>query len=543
MRKITNLFTKLSKLAINQITITLIVSMYIVLPFNLINLSKYSFLEFLSSLFSTLSVVLIFLFLSSYVRILFILLSFLLISINTIAFYFIYKYQVSINLNIIMALFNTDVRESLDFLNINIVIYFFVFAVLPSLIIAMIKIKKVTLKNLFTAFIIIIFFSVLSNFVFKRNLITYGSNSFAKFLPIDGSFLPISYLYFLIRYSMLSFGDFTYKDLSKISTYSIKKQKEPLNIVFIIGESSRVDHYSAYGYKKNTTPNISQIKNLVFFKNNTSCNTSTIPSVSCLLSNIDGKTFRANLKYYLKNEVSSFITIFDHLNFKTYFATTNTYKLGDPMFRRFKTIQNINYISDDRFKENITDLNLLPFLKTFIDEKSTKNKLVILHTIGSHFKYRARYTTTKWTPACTETFDYPSECTQQSLINDYDNTLLVTDELIAKSIETLKNKNAILIFTADHGENLGELNKYGQRLYLHGNDFSEAGEQVIHVPLIIWFSDKYIKYNGSQFLKNAKRLVHSEINHDFIFHSILDCAGIKNKEVINTNLSICSANF
>ena len=92
----------------------------------------------------------------------------------------------------------------------------------------------------------------------------------------------------------------------------------------------------------------------------------------------------------------------------------------------------------------------------------------MMHQLGSHgpeyFK-RSTVSQKKFFPEC-ET-NQLQKCSQQAIINAYDNSILATDELIADTIESLKTLeseyNVGLLYISDHGESLGE-----NGVYLHG---------------------------------------------------------------------------
>ena len=64
-------------------------------------------------------------------------------------------------------------------------------------------------------------------------------------------------------------------------------KSDPLNIVLVLGESSRGSHYSLNGYKKKTNPLLEKRKNLVNFSNATACAPSTRLTVPCLMTSAE----------------------------------------------------------------------------------------------------------------------------------------------------------------------------------------------------------------------------------------------------------------
>ncbi|MBL7664280.1 MAG: sulfatase-like hydrolase/transferase, partial [Bacteriovoracaceae bacterium] len=111
-----------------------------------------------------------------------------------------------------------------------------------------------------------------------------------------------------------------------------------------------------------------------------------------------------------------------------------------------------------------------------------------------------------------------SECTQQEIINSYDNTILYTDHVLKNTIDYLKTKpdfNTAFMYVSDHGESLGENN-----LYLHGLPYWFAPNEQKQIPLFFWANQKFKQTFAldSQCLQQKSNLA---LSHDNIFHSLL----------------------
>src|SRR3546814_15022704 len=68
------------------------------------------------------------------------------------------------------------------------------------------------------------------------------------------------------------------------------------------------------------------------------------------------------------------------------------------------------------------------------------------------------------TPTCDS--EQRGHCSQREIVNSYDNAVLYTDHVLARTINLLKAQpgyDTALVYHADHGESLGD-----NRLYLHG---------------------------------------------------------------------------
>ena len=125
----------------------------------------------------------------------------------------------------------------------------------------------------------------------------------------------------------------------------------------------------------------------------------------------------------------------------------------------------------------------------------------------------------------------PTQVSKEKLINTYDNSILYTDYIITSAIEQLKDKNAIVIYSSDHGELMGEYGKFG-----HGHEKIEEFQQ--DVPLIIWASDRFKKENPGVFESIRKKSGQWK-HHNNIFHTILSIAGIKS-DCIDEKLNLCN---
>ena len=443
-------------------------------------------------------------------------------------------------------------------MNVNVVhskvhscFYFIVFFIIPTILLCLIKwkpifksfnIKKALKINILLSLFLI--FCLILGYILSPRDVFYRKNKYIPhfnfFVPLNPNYIPVNVIQGFFKNILLRRGKHNYLDLTLNNKFNFTNQSsEPLVVVLIIGESARAANFSINGYKRETNPLLSKIPNLVSFKNFTSCNTGTIASVTCLLSSQSGEKFRAKLQYNLTTNIDSFIPIFNKLNFTSYFASTSAYRSGDPIFYRFLQSNIISYLAKSKLAEHARDELIIQSMKDILDDGVNENKLVMFHTFGSHYKYVIRYPKEfeKFTPICSKNPNIElKDCKTEDIVNEYDNTILYTDFVIASVIEHLKDKNAILIYTSDHGESLGE----SQDAFYHGREFESAPINEIHIPTIVWFSNKYIKNYGKDALNNALKNKNKPMNHDYIFNSILDCSMIySNTNIIDKKLSFC----
>lgn len=116
----------------------------------------------------------------------------------------------------------------------------------------------------------------------------------------------------------------------------------------------------------------------------------------------------------------------------------------------------------------------------------------------------------RFTPICDA--NQPKQCTQEQILNTYDNTLYYTDWIVEELIDIAAEFNdykTAVFYLSDHGESLGE-----NRIYLHGMPYSLAPKEQIHIPVIIYHNDK-------QTNQQLQSIPHYKLSHDNLAHSLL----------------------
>jgi lipid A ethanolaminephosphotransferase len=185
------------------------------------------------------------------------------------------------------------------------------------------------------------------------------------------------------------------------------------------------------------------------------------------------------------------------------------------------TMQNVSNLKDPELcaDNECRDEILLKGLQKFIDSLD-KDTVLVLHQMGSHGpEYFKRYPKAfeKFTPVCES--NALNNCSRESIVNGYDNTLLYTDHVLASLIDILRNNqnkvDTAMIYLSDHGESLGEYN-----LFLHGTPYVLAPDQQKHVPMIAWFSESYRRSFAvdTQCLEKRRN---APLSQDNLFHSML----------------------
>lgn len=152
----------------------------------------------------------------------------------------------------------------------------------------------------------------------------------------------------------------------------------------------------------------------------------------------------------------------------------------------------------------------------------------MLHTMGSRGPtYYNRYPDEfkKFTPTC-DTADIQN-CSQESIVNTYNNTILYTDYIVSLAIDILKKftqYESALIYVSDHGESLGENN-----IYLHGLPYNIAPVKQTQVPMLVWMSKTMQKLDFINYDCLKKKAKNGTFSHDNLFSSILGLLEVDSK--------------
>lgn len=325
-------------------------------------------------------------------------------------------------------------------------------------------------------------------------------------------------------------------DISKF-TYKQKKEQnqKPLIAIFIIGESLRSDRLSVNGYERPTTKFLQEYienKNLSVFKDVLSCDILTESAVPCIASGISMDGWLEKKRKTRK----AFSSILTKLGFETYFYGIQHSVIADRYMGEF-------FDTKYRFvREDLQDIDgrndgfyLDKYLIDHLNNNVKEDTVYVIHTEGSHLSYNSRYTKEQ------------ALFGEATLSDQYDNSVVAFDDYIEAMINKFQNNNAIIVYTSDHGESLGEIDKKtGKEVWYHGIGYREdAPKEQRNVPMIVWMSKEFIKNNpekNKQVRKLFFRRDNLNLSHDNIWHSFLDCIGVQSP-VIDTSLSICSADF
>ena len=317
------------------------------------------------------------------------------------------------------------------------------------------------------------------------------------------------------------------------------------NIVLVIGESYNKHHSQLYGYDKATTPFQMEMKNegsLVAFSD-------VVASW-----NLTSFVFKHMLSLYAVGDEGEwcdkplFPEVFRKAGYRVTFITNQfqpkakeaVYDFSGGFFLNDPTLSKAQFDARStrtyRFDDGV--------LKEYdtLSKQNSENNLVILHLMGSHVDYRARYpqqTFRRFTP---QMYNRPElNDKQKRILSDYDNSLLYNDSILYAITQRFMDKDAVVIYVPDHGEEIfdGKPYMYGR---MHGANIDyRLARNEMEIPFWIWGSPKYIENHpyGWIAIQNAKD---KKLMTDVLPHLLLYMGGISTP-LYRENLNVISTKY
>ena len=299
-------------------------------------------------------------------------------------------------------------------------------------------------------------------------------------------------------------------------------------IVLVIGESYNKHHSQLYGYNKPTTPLQLQM----------AADSSLVAFSDVVASwNLTSFVFKHMMSLWTVGDRGEwcdeplFPEVFRKAGYQVTFLTnqfqpkakeavydfSGGFFLNDPEFskRQFDVRNAQTY----RFDESL--------LKAFdgLKNKPEKGRLTILHLMGSHVDYRARYPQSRqyFKPAMYNRPELSDK--QRRILSEYDNSLRYNDSIVWAVTQRFIDKDAVVIYVPDHAEEIfdGKPYMYGR---MHGANIDyRLARNEMEIPFWIWGSPLYIERHpyGWKAIRAAKD---RPMMTDALPHLLLYLAGI-----------------
>lgn len=292
--------------------------------------------------------------------------------------------------------------------------------------------------------------------------------------------------------------------------------------VLVIGETTRAQNWGLNGYTRQTTPKLAARGEQIFnFPNVSSCGTATAVSVPCLFSVFT----RSDYNGTAANRQDNLLDMLQRAGIQVSWIENNSDCKG--LCERVPTTNVIElnlpeYCKGGECLDNI----MLPEMDKALRQDPQRDLVLVLHTLSNHGPtYYERYTNEfrRFTPTC-DTNEI-NRCSQEQLVNTYDNGILYLDNFLEQVIQKLelhKDWESSLFYVSDHGESLRE-----NGIYLHGAPYAIAPIEQTRVPMMMWFSEAFRKnepFNFDCLRQNAQT---RDFSHDNFFHTVISMADMR----------------
>jgi glucan phosphoethanolaminetransferase (alkaline phosphatase superfamily) len=298
--------------------------------------------------------------------------------------------------------------------------------------------------------------------------------------------------------------------------------KAPDVVVMVLGESARFDRWSINGYARETNPLLAREPNLVALQDLITSVSATRLSVPVIISR---KPAMQSLKDGFTEK--SFLSAFKEAGYKTFWLSNQISfgKFDTPVSVFAKEADAVEFLNLGGFTNhsNHDEVLLGPFGRALRDP--APKKLIVLHTLGSHWNYAQRYPARfdQWKPSL-QGIAKPvltDAAIEPQLNNSYDNSILYTDWFLAQLVMQLKaaRNAAALMYVADHGQTLFD---GACRQVFHGHN----NQHEFHVPAFAWYSDAY----GARFPDKVAQLRANRaarLSTENVFHTLVDLGDIR----------------
>ncbi|MWV11212.1 phosphoethanolamine transferase CptA [Pseudomonas sp. R-28-1W-6] len=308
---------------------------------------------------------------------------------------------------------------------------------------------------------------------------------------------------------------------------------QPATLVLVIGESTNRQRMSLYGYPRQTTPELDQLRDqLQVFDNVVTPRPYTIEALQQVLTFAD----QENPEAYLSTP--SLVSLMKQAGYKTYWITNQqTITKRNTMLTTFSKQADEQFYLNNNREQNARQYDgdvFEPFAKVLAD--TAPRKFVVVHLLGAHMSYQYRY------PPEFEHFTdrsgAPDSVTDDQLptYNSYDNAVRYNDHVVASLIKRFAatDPNGLLLYLADHGEAVFDAPKGG----VLGRNEAAPTSPMYTIPFIVWHSPRWQAAQPRDFSLALGRPYSSS----HFIHTWSDLVGLRYAE-FDASKSLVSAEF
>jgi len=446
-----------------------------------------------------------------------------LIPVTAMAAHFMSRYTVYLDADMLRNILHTDGKESGELISLGMLPSLLWLGVLPTLMVWRVRLKARPIGRAVLVRLVCIVLSV----------VVAGGAMMASFQDLSALMrnhkelrhliTPGNYIVSLVRVARHDGARNQPKTPIGLNAHVVGRDPgaKPRLLVIVVGETVRAQNWGLNGYARQTTPQLRDI-GPINFTDVTSCGSATEVSVPCMFSPFG----RAHYDEDRISHTQSLLNVLDHAGIGVLWRDNQTGCKGvceGLPFESFEHAKDPQACTADGCLDEV-------MLHGLADEIARRpgDQVIVMHQLGSHGpSYSKRYPARlrHFTPTC-ETADL-GDCTREEIVNAYDNSVMGTDDFLARTIRFLaeqSSRETAMIYLSDHGESLGE-----NGLYLHGVPYAIAPDTQTHVPMVMWFSPTFAADRNLD-IDCMKRESHAPASQDNLFHSVLGLMQVQTPE-------------
>lgn len=274
-----------------------------------------------------------------------------------------------------------------------------------------------------------------------------------------------------------------------LARVSLADRERRQTYVLVIGESTDRQRMGLYGYYRDTTPELSRMRDELFvFDDVITPRPFTIEALWQALTLADQQ--RIDWLYDKPN----IITLMKSVGFRvTWITNQQTATERNTLLTALSKLADEQVYLNNQRRQSARQLDsvvLDPFRKAL--DAPAEKKFIIVHLLGTHSKYQYRY------PEDYARFDgsddTPVNLTayQAGIYNSYDNAILYHDHVLASIIDAYKATDpyGVLMYFSDHGEEVYDFRDF------QGRNEADPSTYMYTVPFIIAPSRRWAEARG-----------------------------------------------
>lgn len=275
-------------------------------------------------------------------------------------------------------------------------------------------------------------------------------------------------------YLILEYKNYPVKEYAPYRVENINNEfDEPINIIYIIGESTNYRHMSLFGYERNTTPQLIELSKQenVYYTKGISGAISTVSSCKFIMNSLR----EADNPIQAASDVTNLFKLAKEKGFKTFYLSNQTEHL-------IASISGSNYIDVIKTKDSdpiksaeISDDLLFDRIK---EQTFSNRNFIVLHQRCVHTPYLV---------SISKNFKATEfNGSQDPVVDEYDAAMQYNDSVIAGLFNHFNKQTKgkfYIIWAPDHNELLGE-----QGLFGHGS--GTLVPVTADIPVIIQTNDE-----------------------------------------------------